>query len=147
WEQTVSAPDRVALFERIDLSSLTEAEQTARMSEHAARLHAGLNLEHGPLMRIALFDRGAEQNSYLLVVIHHLAVDGVSWRILLEDLHTSYQQLSRGEAPSLPAKTTSYKNWAERLIEHARSTALRAELSHWSETGAKPATRLLLDHA
>ncbi|HWF88403.1 MAG TPA: amino acid adenylation domain-containing protein, partial [Pyrinomonadaceae bacterium] len=145
WEQTVSAPEGVVPFERIDLSA--EAEQTARIQEHAARLHASLNLEHGPLIRVALFDRGAAQNSYLLIVIHHLAVDGVSWRILLEDLHTLYQQLSRSEAPALPPKTTSYKNWAERLTEHARSTAVRDELAYWCEISGDPLARLPLDHA
>jgi non-ribosomal peptide synthase protein (TIGR01720 family) len=98
-------------------------------------------------MRVALFDRGAQQNSYLLVVIHHLVVDGVSWRILLEDLHTAYQQLSRGEEPSLPPKTTSFKNWAERLKEHAQSTGLNEELSYWCETSNRPLARLPLDHA
>jgi amino acid adenylation domain-containing protein/non-ribosomal peptide synthase protein (TIGR01720 family) len=143
WKQTVAAPDSVIPFERIDLSA--EAEQTSRMSDHAATLHASLNLEHGPLLRAALFDRGPQQNSYLLVVIHHLVVDGVSWRILLEDLHTTYQQLSRGEAPSLPAKTTSFKSWAERLLAHAQSAELHEELSYWSE--ARPAARLPLDHS
>ncbi len=142
WEQTVAAPGHAAPFERIDLSALSEAEQTAKILEHAATLHASLNLEHGPLLRIALFDRGSQQN--LLIVIHHLLVDGVSWRILLEDLHTTYQQLSRGEKPSLPAKTTSFKNWAERLSEHARSAKLREELSYWCETRSIP--RLPLDH-
>jgi amino acid adenylation domain-containing protein/non-ribosomal peptide synthase protein (TIGR01720 family) len=146
WEQTVVAPERVTPFERIDLSGLAEAEQTTRMSEHAATLHASLNLQHGPLIRVALFDRGPQQNSYLLVVIHHLVVDGVSWRILLEDLHAIYQQLSLHEEPSLPAKTTSYKNWAERLIEHARSAELHEELAYWCETGGRPRARLPLDN-
>lgn len=146
WEQTVVAPEHAAPFEQIDLSALSEEEQLSKLSEHAATLHASLNLEHGPLLRFALFDRGVQQNSYLFVVIHHLAVDGVSWRILLEDLHALYQQLSRHEAPSLPAKTTSYKNWAERLIEHAGSMELREELSYWCETAGRPQARLPLDH-
>src|SRR6185369_2229730 len=94
WTQNIVAPDGVVPFELIDLSTLSEAEQRIAIAEHAARLHASLDLQKGPLLRTALFDRGAQQNSYLLVVIHHLAVDGVSWRILLEDLHALYQQLS-----------------------------------------------------
>jgi non-ribosomal peptide synthase protein (TIGR01720 family) len=143
WEQTVAAPEHVAPFERIDLSA--DAEQSTKITEHAATLHASLNLEHGPLLRVALFDRGAQQNSYLLVVIHHLVVDGVSWRILLEDLHTAYQQLSRHKQPSLPPKTTSFKNWAERLKDHAHSAELREELSYWCETTDRPLARLPLD--
>ena len=146
WEQTVVAPEQGVPFERIDLSGIAESEQTIKLSEHAARLHASLNLQHGPLIRVALFDRGLQLNNYLLVVIHHLVVDGVSWRILLEDLHTIYQQLSRHEEPSLPAKTTSYKNWAERLAEHAQSAELHEELAYWCETGGRPRSQLPLDH-
>jgi amino acid adenylation domain-containing protein/non-ribosomal peptide synthase protein (TIGR01720 family) len=146
WEQFLVAPDGFAPLEQIDLSALTEAEQTTKISEHAANLHASLDLEHGPLIRVALFERGSQQPSYLLIVIHHLAVDGVSWRILLEDLHSTYQQLNRREEPSLPAKTTSYKNWAERLIEHARSGELRQELAFWCETNERLQARLPLDH-
>jgi amino acid adenylation domain-containing protein/non-ribosomal peptide synthase protein (TIGR01720 family) len=146
WEQTVAAPERVAPFERIDLSAMAEAEQTTRMSEHAATLQASLNLQHGPLMRVVLFDRG-QQSSYLLVVIHHLVVDGVSWRILLEDLHTLYQQLSLRQEPSLPAKTTSFKNWAQGLTEYAKSAELREELAYWcGQLGEKPRVRLPLDN-
>jgi amino acid adenylation domain-containing protein/non-ribosomal peptide synthase protein (TIGR01720 family) len=146
WEQSVAAPDGVVPFERIDLSGLPAAEQITRMTEHAANLHASLNLEYGPLLRVALFERGSAQNSYLLIVIHHLVVDGVSWRILLEDLHVAYQQLSRDEKPSLPPKTTSFKNWAERLLAHARSSELREELSYWLKVNNKPPARLPLDY-
>jgi amino acid adenylation domain-containing protein/non-ribosomal peptide synthase protein (TIGR01720 family) len=147
WEQTVAAPESATPFERIDLSASPEAEQSATITQHAATLHASLNLEHGPLLRVALFDRGAQQNSYLLVVIHHLVVDGVSWRILLEDLHIAYQQLSCHEEPSLPSKTTSFKHWAERLRKHARSAELGEELSYWCDTNNRPVARLPLDHA
>ena len=146
WQQTMAPPDGVVPLETVDLSSLAEAEQRALIADHAARLHASLNLQDGPLMRVALFDRGAQRNSYLLIVIHHLAVDGVSWRILLEDLQALYQQLSGGEEPSLPPKTTSFKTWAERLTEHARSGALRDELSYWCATGENSTARLPLDY-
>ena len=146
WQQTLAAPDGVVPFETVDLSALPESEQRALIADHAARLHASLNLQEGPLMRVALFDRGAQQKSYLFIVIHHLAVDGVSWRILLEDLQALYQQLNSGEKPSLPAKTTSFKSWAERLTEHAESGALRDELSYWCATVENSTARLPLDY-
>jgi non-ribosomal peptide synthase protein (TIGR01720 family) len=59
-------------------------------------------------------------------------VDGVSWRILLEDLQTAYQQLRRGETVRLPAKTTSFKRWAELLKEYAESESVGQELSYWT---------------
>lgn len=145
WEGVIAPPDGVVPFEMVDLSPLTEAEQSLALARHAARLHASLNLQDGPLVRVALFERGAQRNSYLLIVIHHLAVDGVSWRILLEDLQALYQQLSRGEKPSLPPKTTSFKTWAERLTGHARSGALRDELSYWLALGENSPARLPLD--
>ena len=147
WTQTSVAPDGIVPFETVDLSSLSDDKQRSAIAEHAAGLHASLNLQNGPLIRVALFDRGARQNNYLLIVIHHLAVDGVSWRILLEDLHALYQQLSRREEPSLPPKTTSFKEWAERLSKHARSGDLNAELSYWCATADKPPAQLPLDHA
>jgi len=144
WQQTLVAPDGVVPFETVDLLA-AEDEEGALIADHAARLHASLNLHNGPLMRLALFDRGAQRNSYLLIVIHHLAVDGVSWRILLEDLQTLYRQLSSGEQPSLPLKTTSFKNWAEGLTEYAQSDDLRQELSYWLALGDNSPTRLPLD--
>jgi non-ribosomal peptide synthase protein (TIGR01720 family) len=146
WQQTLATPDGVVPFETVDLSAPAEAEQSALMTDHAAKLHASLNLQDGPLIRVALFDRGAQRNSYLFIVVHHLAVDGVSWRILLEDLQTLYRQLSSGEKPSLPAKTTSFKSWAERLTGHARSGGLRDELPYWFATVENSTARLPLDY-
>lgn len=145
WVQTIVAPDGTVPFETVDLSALTEERQRVVIAHRAARLQASLDLENGPLMRVALFDRGAGQNNYLLIIVHHLAVDGVSWRILLEDLHSLYQQLSQGGKPSLPPKTTSFKSWAERLTEYAASGDLKAELSYWCGVEARAA--LPLDHA
>lgn len=71
------------------------------------------------------------QASQLLFVIHHLVVDGISWRILLEDLAIGYQQLLRGEAIKLPPKTTSFQEWATRLQEYSKSEALTVELDYW----------------
>jgi len=62
---------------------------------------------------------GAKQPNRLLIVIHHLVVDGVSWRILLED-PTVYQQLIQGKTVQLPPKK-QHKQWAERLIQYAQS--------------------------
>lgn len=150
WQGVIAppdGPDGIAPFELIDISALGEEEQSRALADHAVKLHTTLNIQDGPLMRVALFKRASQQNSYLLIVIHHLVVDGVSWRILLEDLQTLYQQLSRGDKPSLPAKTTSFKTWAERVTKYARSDALRDELSHWLDLRTRSAARLPLDEA
>src|SRR5262249_9507117 len=104
-------------------------ELRAAIASHSARLHGSLNLASGPLLRVAHFDRGDRHS--LLIVIHHLAVDVVSWRILLEDLETLVRQLRQGQTPQLPPSTTSFKTWAERITEHARSGARNDELASW----------------
>jgi len=80
------------------------------------------------------------------MVIHHLAVDGVSWRILLEDLQTGYEQLKRGEVIKLPAKTTSLKQWAERLTEYALSETAGQEAAYWLATARGHEVRLPRDY-
>ena len=141
WKGTIAVPDYEVPFEVVDLSDLSEAEQSRAVETNAARLHASLNLQEGPLLRVALFDRGAQRSSYLLIVIHHLAVDGVSWQILLEDLQSLLSEMS------LPSKTTSFQHWAELVSEHARSAVLHNELPYWLAIGDHLPTRLPLDKA
>ncbi|NWC45178.1 non-ribosomal peptide synthetase [Pseudomonas edaphica] len=100
-----------------------------------------LDLEHGPLLRALLVD-GPQGQQRLLIVIHHLVVDGVSWRVLLEDLQTVYRQLSDGQSVSLPAKTSALRDWAARLRAYAGSESLREELSLWQDQLAGPAVEL-----
>src|SRR5262249_6345325 len=95
----------------------------------AATQQASLSLSAGIMMRAVEYDLGGE--SRLLLVVHHLAGDGVSWRILLEDLERGYEQLQRGEGINLGSKTTSYRQWAERLEQYSRSEELREEVEYW----------------
>jgi non-ribosomal peptide synthase protein (TIGR01720 family) len=131
WQQHIANPDGTVPFLRFDLTAVTAAEQSAAIEAKAAELQVSLSLSEGPLLRVALFDLGPQKPSRLLIIIHHLAVDGVAWRILLEDLMAGYQQLSKGEEVKLPPKTTSFKRWAQRLTEYAQSATLRAELDYW----------------
>ncbi|WP_437128258.1 amino acid adenylation domain-containing protein [Pseudomonas aeruginosa] len=104
-------------------------EALLALCEEAQR---SLDLEQGPLLRALLVDM-ADGSQRLLLVIHHLAVDGVSWRILLEDLQRAYQQSLRGEAPRLPGKTSPFKAWAGRVSEYARGESMKAQLQFWRE--------------
>jgi len=95
--------------------------------EQLLQVAQSLDLQHGPLFAAALLE-GTPQRLYL--VAHHLVVDAVSWTPLLEDFQQLYPALERGENPTLPAKTTSYRQWAERLQAHgAKATA---EQRYWS---------------
>jgi amino acid adenylation domain-containing protein/non-ribosomal peptide synthase protein (TIGR01720 family) len=147
WQQVNASPDDVVPFTRVDLSALAENEQKLAIEATAAELQASLNLSEGSLLRVAFFDLGLQKASRLLIVIHHLVVDGVSWRILLEDFAHAYQQLSQGQAIHLPPKTTSFKQWAERLQEYAQSAELQQERDYWLAELQKPFSRLPVDYS
>jgi amino acid adenylation domain-containing protein/non-ribosomal peptide synthase protein (TIGR01720 family) len=103
-----------------------------------------LDLAHGPLLRGLLVD-GPHGKQRLLIAIHHLVVDGVSWRVLLEDLQSVYRQLSDGQSVNLPAKTSALRDWAARLQAYASSESLREELTVWQAQLAGPAVEWPVD--
>src|SRR5581483_1449470 len=132
WEQysihvETSSADIVRF---VDLSRVPLAEQESTFVEEATRAQASLNLTAGPLIRCIHFAMG-DGPGRLLMVIHHLVVDGVSWRILLEDLQTVCQQLLRYEPAQLPYRTTSFKAWAERLQAYASSQEMHQQVMYW----------------
>jgi non-ribosomal peptide synthase protein (TIGR01720 family) len=131
-------------LERFDFSALTESERAAAMTATAARLQSALELEQGPLARAAWFDLGGGQGR-LLLVVHHLVIDAVSWRILLDDMTTVWRQLQDSQSPTLPAKSTSFKQWAERLTSYAQSYELEREVAFWRARGQQPAAVLPRD--
>lgn len=131
WQQFYAAAEEQFLLTYSNLSALAEQEQAPAIQEAANKLQVTLNLEEGPLLRAAYFDLGPSKPGRLLVIIHHLVVDIVSWNVLLEDLQRSYEYLSRGEAIQLPLKTTSFRQWAKYLTQYARSQELRNELNYW----------------
>ncbi len=102
------------------------AEPGGEIERLAAEAQASLDLSAGPLLRVHYYDLGAERDGRLLLVVHHLAVDIVSWGTLLEDLQHCYEQ------SQLPAKTTSYQQWGEALQEYAHSEQLAAQLDYWT---------------
>ena len=134
WWQLHAGEGEVMPFLEVDLGVLPEAAQAGAMAAVDRQLQPSLDLAQGPLARAVLFRRGAGgSGDRLALVLHHLIVDGVSWRILLEDLTTAYDQhaqgLSQDLAVQLPARTTSFKTWAERL---ARSAAAGlGDLGYW----------------
>ncbi|MNW26216.1 Linear gramicidin synthase subunit B [compost metagenome] len=124
----------------VDLSDLTEVEQKTALEQSAMEIQGSLNLTDGPLVRAVYFDRGPGRHPKLLIVIHHLVVDGVSWRIVLEDLQTVCDQLGRGEAVRLPRKTTSFRQWAEALSAYSQTDKLAEELDYWTAVSKKALT-------
>ncbi|PPC75223.1 non-ribosomal peptide synthetase [Pokkaliibacter plantistimulans] len=106
----------------------TSTEELTQLCEHAQR---SLDLQHGPLWRAVLIDL-PQGEQRLLLVIHHLLVDGVSWRILLEDLQQAYQVLAQGQPVSLPAGSAPWQ-YAELQHQQLTSEVLQAELGYWQQ--------------
>jgi amino acid adenylation domain-containing protein/non-ribosomal peptide synthase protein (TIGR01720 family) len=131
WRSSINEPEQNTLFSLIDLSNLPEDKQRQNMEAKANALQASLNLSNGGLVQVVLFRLGKNRPYRLLIIIHHLVIDGVSWRILLEDLQTAYQQLVRGKKIQLPAKTTSVKQWAKKLQEYANLASVKSEINYW----------------
>ncbi len=141
WRQRYAPPDGDAPFDHEDLSALPDHEHAAATARIAAERQASLDLEHGPLLRATLLSRGGGRPGRLLIVIHHLVVDGVSWRVLAEDLCALL------EGGGLPPRTASFGQWAERLVEHARSASRAEELPRWLALPWSRARPLPVDHA
>jgi amino acid adenylation domain-containing protein/non-ribosomal peptide synthase protein (TIGR01720 family) len=114
----------------LDLAALPPERRAGALEAAATALQAGFDLARGPLFRAAHFLLGGDERLFL--VAHHLVVDGVSWRILLDDLRTVYQ------GSPLPARTTYWKRWAERLADYAGSAEIRSELPYWLAGAATP---------
>lgn len=131
--QEIAAPGPVA-FTRVDLRGLTAEARDAAFERVASECQASLNLSIGPIARACYIT--LDESSRLLIVVHHLAVDGVSWRILLGDFSAACARLARGEAITLPPKTTSFQQWARRLTEYAATPAVADELSRWVSAAA-----------
>ena len=136
------------LIDQIDLRGQGE-RWPSLMASDAERLNQGLDLYRGPLCRFALYR--TDGGDRLLLLLHHLCVDWVSWRIIFEDLNLSYRQALAGQPVELPRKTTSFQEWAGALHRYAREGHLLQELPYWQEIektvascgilpGAKPAT-------
>ena len=124
-------------FHVVDLSGLPAAARLRLLEEASGEAQRGFDLERGPLWRAVLFPLGAPGRR-LLLAAHHLLVDGVSWALLQEDLESICTDLARGTAPRLPPKTTSFKEWSERLREHAGAPETLAELAFWTAAAREP---------
>ena len=146
WQPYITAERNLEYFTQLDFSHRAQEQVKSTIEETADDIQASLNLSTGQIFRAVLFNLGSHRTSRLLIVIHHLVVDGVSWRILLEDLQNIYNSLKNSQVPQLPAKTTSFSQWTERLVSYASSPQLRSELDYWLTTLQQPITPLPLDY-
>ncbi|MCL2426255.1 MAG: condensation domain-containing protein, partial [Oscillospiraceae bacterium] len=123
-----------------------EGEQNIqnRIETECSKIQCSMDLENGPLFKAGLFTSG--KSGWIVFVAHHLVVDGVSWRILLDDFDIAINQAIAGEKIQLPPKTASFKLWSEAINEYKGSNILAREKKYWEDVAQKTARAKLQIH-
>ncbi|MFC0215900.1 amino acid adenylation domain-containing protein [Paenibacillus chartarius] len=126
-----------------DFINLTgEADDRLALTRHAQKRQSSIDLAEGPLFVTVHYRTSG--GDHLLMIAHHLIIDAVSWRVILEDLETAYGQAAAGERVALPLKSDSFVYWSQQLQNYASSPLLLREADYWRELeslGAKPLPR------
>ncbi|MFE3877330.1 amino acid adenylation domain-containing protein [Kitasatospora sp. NPDC059146] len=136
WTLHVPAPGAVPAEEVLSSVPGPADPDALRAATEAARDR--LSPEDGRMLRAVRFEAGPDRPARLLLVIHHLVVDGVTWRIVEEDLLAALTAARAGRTPELPPVPTSFRRWAQRLTAEARSDRRAAELPYWQAALATP---------
>ncbi|EEK70326.1 hypothetical protein bcere0007_52480 [Bacillus mycoides] len=145
WKQWNEGIEEQSTLTVISLDEVPQAEWHQMIQAEIDTTQASLHLHAGPLMRMVYFDEGEKRAGRLFWVIHHLAVDGVSWRILLEDLQTAYNQASQDQMIQLPTKSTSFKAWSEKLHHYAEAGIVQEVRDYWEQQSEQEVAMLPVD--
>ncbi|MCA1682368.1 MAG: condensation domain-containing protein, partial [Actinobacteria bacterium] len=145
WLQVSVPVERADVLGRCDLSDLDDDAQRVAMEDAAVAAQTSLDITSGPLVRAVLFTVGAGRAPRLFVTVHHLVMDGVSWRVLFQDLETAYRQVCAGASVELEPVGTSFRQWAHRLGEYVRAGGLDEDLAYWTEVATRASIDLPVD--
>ncbi|MFC7440508.1 amino acid adenylation domain-containing protein [Laceyella putida] len=141
WKQWFAEGEGVIPLLTVTLDHLDKETIRKTLEPH----QAAFQLDRGPLIRFVWLDGGEAEQCRLAVIAHHLLIDGVSWRLLMEDVERVYHQLEQGQPVQLPPKTTSVREWAETLLEYAQSDELGRERNFWLKQTGRPIAGLPRD--
>ncbi len=134
WRQEIAAEPASPAIAQFSLTNLDFAAQDAAMLTKANELHAKMDLANGRLLQGAYINFGHGRRPRLLLIIHHLAVDAVSWAFIVSDLETALRQSAGNKVVTQPDATTSYAQWAKLLPKLAQSEKLRREAAYWQQS-------------
>jgi mycobactin peptide synthetase MbtF len=118
------------LLTRVELPKVAEAKLAAAITESARRVMDKIDPREGTMVR-AVWLAGAEQNQMLLITVHHLAVDVVSWHIMLGDIAAAWHSMKSGVAPKTLPEFSSYRRWSELMWERAATPEVGAQREYW----------------
>jgi amino acid adenylation domain-containing protein/non-ribosomal peptide synthase protein (TIGR01720 family) len=129
----VGAVDAATLLRSVDVRGLDDTGFRAVIAAESDSAASRLDPDAGVMLQAVWFDTGGDRPGRLLLVVHHLAVDGVSWRVLLDDLAAAWEAVSKGERPVLEPVPTSLRSFARDIAEQATSPRRQAELPYWAK--------------
>jgi amino acid adenylation domain-containing protein/non-ribosomal peptide synthase protein (TIGR01720 family) len=129
WVQQNHGPDFPLSLQKYDLRG--ESDASERLEKHAQAIQESIDIVDGPLMKLGLFQMTT--GTRLLIVIHHLVTDGLSWRILFEDMATLYHQMQLQTELKLPLKTDAYLHWPEKLTAYTRTKQYQEAKAWWQD--------------
>jgi len=130
--QQIEAIESSALFELsyYDYRDISQKDKLfQKINVTSEQIQSSIDISRGPLLKAGLFK--AKDQDYLLLCIHHLVVDGVSWRIILEDLSKGYSNLKTFNEVIMPNKTVSYQKWSESLWKYGNTDEVQNEIDYW----------------
>ncbi|HBT88792.1 non-ribosomal peptide synthetase [Desulfobacter sp.] len=145
WEQFNTPIVPQDCFMEVDMTAVPDLECRAVVDKAFGEIQRSLDLEQGILFKVCWFNPGPHRPGRLLVVVHHIVMDIVSWAPFIEDLMSVYRKLNTSQPVKLPMKTSSFKQWSEALIKYKESSELDGELDYWHKMAAAPCDDLPID--
>jgi len=146
WQQRILPPTKPCV-ERVDLSHTSPGDLAKTIEQAAAQWQDSLDITAGPLVRFVYCACGEAHCPRLLMVAHHLVIDAVSWRIVLNDLAILCRQYVNGTQAVLPPKTTSFQTWAEELRHYASTGEASQAVAFWKSQSPAIASGVGTDSA
>src|SRR5580700_11339142 len=134
WRLVAGAPgsvDAAALVRRVDAAGAARGGLAAVVAAERETAVAGLDPAAGVMLRAVWVDTGPGRAGLLVVVVHHLVVDGVSWRVLVPDLAAAWQAVTAGRPVALDPVGTSFRRWSQLLAARAGDEQVTAQLDWW----------------
>nr|WP_296766735.1 non-ribosomal peptide synthetase [Rhodococcus sp. (in: high G+C Gram-positive bacteria)] len=134
------ADDASAAVRTVDAREVDDLENSIRVEAEA--INQELNPYTGDIVRGVWFDRG-DLDGRLLLIVHHMAVDGMSWRIITEDLADAFARIDSAAAVTLPEPPTGYVDFSRAMNDVVSQRKILADLPHWFDvTEARPTLRV-----
>ena len=153
WQQHYLPLRNNLALDYVDLSHVDDEQMKLEIEKRCNVGHQSFSFKQGGLKQDGLKQANLNQfilfktkdgiDNLLVIIVHHLVIDAESWRILFEDLETSWQQYELGMRPELPDKTSSFRLWSEKLREFASSPQALSQIPYWQEQ--KSQSRLPVD--